>query len=355
MQRLGVGTEAGHRSPANAMTLRSGAETTGGRGREAATPDSKNSPIARSSAGLDPKIAAEVERRVEAAWQALRASVSQGTIHIPPPVPNEQPLDMDRRDSAALIVRYWAIDDSAAAAAWCMSLPECPMKSACLQEVGLIQAANDPAAAVEWAKNLPLGASRDSAIEALGWETSSNDPLGALNLAIDMPEGDARTRLLQHAAAVWAESDPESAANWAKQIAVPDLSAQALAAVVTAWAARDPASAAAAVAADFPTGLEQQRAAVAVVQRWAQQDPAATAQWVASFPPGATAEAVAGNLVSQWAQSSGPDAPWQWLSSLPLSGARDAGFAALARSQAISNPQLAARCFAQISGNPKRF
>jgi len=295
-----------------------------------------------------------LEEKTESAWQTLLGMVRIGRIPIPPPAAHEQPLDLTRRDSAALIVRYWSGRDIMAAAEWCLALPEGAMKSACLQQVALIQAAESLSSAAEWAKSLPAGSSKDSVVEALGWESSSGDPMLALDLAIDLPEGGVRARLLTHAAVVWAASDPQAAVDWARQIAVPDLSAQILEAIATAWAGSDPASAAAVVASDLPAGPEQTRASAAVIQRWAQQDPTAAAAWAQAFPAGPVGEAVTSNLVAQWAQR-GADGPWQWLSSLPPSGNRDAGFAALARSLAVSNPQFAARCFAQISGNPRRF
>jgi hypothetical protein len=290
----------------------------------------------------------------DSAVQDLLAAAQSGRIQILRHDPHEQVLDLTKPESAPLIVRSWAQQNLSEAISWVTALSESALKSACLQQLALVQAQQDPQATTEWAKNLPAGASRDAALDTLAWEISASDPMSALDVAIDLPASDARLRLLEHVAASWAGTDPAAAAAWAKAIDDPAVVAAVLDPIATALANRDPAGAADLVASDLPPGAEQARAATAVVQRWAQQDPTAAARWAASFPAGPTGEAVAANLVAQWSNSS-ESAPFQWLSTVVQPGIRDAGFAALARATAVSDPAFSARCLSLVSGNPKRF
>lgn len=197
-------------------------------------------------------------------------------------------------DSRQLLMRRWADQSPAAAAAWLAH--ESPLNAALLQQVAIAWAGHDLPAAVEWVRNLPGGAEQQAATLALGYETARTAPITALELARTLPATAARDQLLVHAVSQWAATDSVAATSWAGKVSNPQLRENLLAAVAVAVAKRDGRTAATLAATALPAGDLQNRTAVAIAQRWEQSEPSAAAAWVSQFPDGPARTAANENL-----------------------------------------------------------
>ncbi len=224
-------------------------------------------------------------------------------IFLTPAAPENFPDELDNlsgqtdtsaAESRQLLVRRWADQNPAAAAAWLAH--ESPLNSALLQQVAIAWAGHDLPAAVEWVRNLPVGAEQQATTLALAYEAARTEPITALELARTLPATDERDQLLMHAVSQWAVTDSVAATGWAGKVSEPQLRENLLAAVAVAVAKRDGRTAATLAATALPAGDLQNRTAVAIAQRWEQSEPSAAAAWVSQFPDGPARTAANENL-----------------------------------------------------------
>jgi hypothetical protein len=73
---------------------------------------------------------------------------------------------------------------------------------------------------------------------------------------------------------------------------------------------------------------------VAVVERWAQSNPASAAAWIGQFAPGTLQNVAGENLVANWFAHD-QQGSYDWITSLPPGGLRDAALASYARQRGI--------------------
>ncbi len=239
-----------------------------------------------------------------------------------------------------LLVRRWAENDPAAAAAWTSQLPENPARRAALEHVAIAWANTDVAAATRWVQSLPENENKHAAIIALAYEAARTGPVPALELASTLSPTSSRDYLLVHAVSQWAGTDSTTAATWAMQVADPTLRERLVAAVAIASAELDGAAAATLAANALGIGEEQNRATVSIVQRWAQASPQAAAAWVSQFPDIPSRAASVENLLALWTAQDA-EAAGHWLRQLPAGALRDFGSAAYAQALADRDPTSA--------------
>lgn len=253
-------------------------------------------------------------------------------------------LALDANPTAAemgrLLVRRWAENDPAAAAAWTSQIPENSARRAALEQVAIAWANTDPTAATTWIKGLSEGEGKHAATLAFAYETAGAEPVAALDLTSALPATSSRNDLLVHAISQWAGADSTTAANWAMQVTDPLLRERLLAAVAIASAEQDGATAATLAANALGAGDEQNRATVSIVQRWAQVSPQAAASWVSQFPDIPSRAAAVENLLALWTAQDA-EAAGNWLRQLPAGAVRDLGRAAYAQALADQDPTAA--------------
>jgi hypothetical protein len=181
------------------------------------------------------------------------------------------------------MLRHWAEEDPAAAAAWSTRLAG-PCYREALQQVAIAWGNVDLSAAANWIATLPDNGAKRSAAICLGYEAVRTDPLAALEIATGIDATPQRDELMAQAVSQWAASDSDRALNWARQISDPELRERLVAAIAVAVAKEDGATAASMVATVLAPGDAQSRAAFSVAQRWVQVSPQSTAAWVRQFP-----------------------------------------------------------------------
>jgi hypothetical protein len=183
-----------------------------------------------------------------------------------------------------VLVRRWATDDPAAAAAWAMGIPSVAWREAAQKQVALGWAQNDFDAAWRWASALPSEGVKFETMRDLAYEAAAADPISALAMANELPAGSSRDDLLIHAVSQWAATDPATALMWSDWVGDSVLRERLKASIAVAAAKSDGTSSAALLASGLEPGAERSRAVVSVVQRWSLTNPGAAAAWVNQFP-----------------------------------------------------------------------
>jgi hypothetical protein len=200
------------------------------------------------------------------------------------------------------LIRRWADNNPAEAAAWATELPPGAVRAAALDQVAIAWANMKFEDAAAWARQLPDEAEKDRSLRSIAFEVARVEPFEAVRLATELPAGEARDGLVLHAAAEWASRDAEQAVEWSRQISDGPLREQVLAAVATAWADRNPADAAAMAMIELPSGRTRDDALISIAQRWAQQDPERAAAWVEKFFGGELRLVAIQNIETIWSQ-----------------------------------------------------
>jgi hypothetical protein len=185
-----------------------------------------------------------------------------------------------------LLVRRWAGEDGAAAAAWTGKLPLDSTRQRALSGVAIEWANSNLEDAGAWATQLKDTTEHDAACLAVSNEAVRTDPAAALFLAVDLPATPRRDELLHRATMEWASKDGQAAVEWAKDIKDDQLRNEMLAAATIAWSDTNPAAAAGIAADEMTEDRTQSDAVVSILQRWAQVDPTQALNWLKQFPEG---------------------------------------------------------------------
>ena len=220
------------------------------------------------------------------------------------------------------LVTHWAAEDPLSVvgllSAYAAPTPDnpngSPEWSALLGKVSAQWAAADANHAVLWAQSLPEGPVKTVALAQVGCQ-------------------------LRHDVGNWAESDPSAGAAWVNGLPEGDAKVGVIACLATIWAHQDPVAAANFVST-LPAGTAQNQAVAAVVTTWALTDPKQAAQWVGQIPESAARDQALQGLIGIWG---GQDANGvaQWLQSLPQTPSRDVAISAFSGTVADRFPAIA--------------
>lgn len=154
--------------------------------------------------------------------------------------------DATLRDHAmASLLREYAGEDPAKAAAWLTTQSGLQGNAEALTAVARGWAAGDPAAAVKWITTLPEGPARDAAWQDVMRTWNRRDPLASSNWLAQMPAGSSRDAAVSSLTRSIARSDPDAAIQWAQSIQDPTERETALVRSVQLWSSKDQAAAAA--------------------------------------------------------------------------------------------------------------
>ena len=185
-----------------------------------------------------------------------------------------------REQAMASLVRQYANDDPAKAAAWLTAQGGTTGSPAAIGSVAREWAAKDPAAAVIWMDSLPDGPAKNEAWEDALRSWSKKDPMASSTYLSQMPTGPARDSAVSSLSRSIAKEDPDAAIQWANSIQDPAARETALVRSVQLWSSKNQAA-----AADWiqSSGLQpevQQR----MLQPLKQKDPNPLKRKDPSFP-----------------------------------------------------------------------
>lgn len=153
--------------------------------------------------------------------------------------------DATLRDHAmASLLREYAGEDPAKAAAWLTARTGLQGNAEAVAAVARGWAAGDPAAAANWITTLPEGPARDAAWQDVMRSWNRRDPLASSTLLAQMPAGSSRDAAVSSLTRSIARSDPDAAIQWAQSIQDPTERETALVRSVQLWSSKDQAAAA---------------------------------------------------------------------------------------------------------------
>ncbi|MES2468559.1 MAG: hypothetical protein V4675_14725 [Verrucomicrobiota bacterium] len=149
-----------------------------------------------------------------------------------------------REQAMASLVRQYAADDPAKAAAWLTAQNGTASNPSSIGAVAREWAAKDPAATVQWMDGLPEGPAKNEAWEDALRSWSKKDPLASSTYLSQMPKGAARDSAVSSLSRSIAREDPDAAIQWANTIQDPAARETALVRSIQLWSTRDKAAAA---------------------------------------------------------------------------------------------------------------
>lgn len=149
-----------------------------------------------------------------------------------------------REQALASLVRQYASDDPAKAAAWLTAQGPTAGNPAAIGAVAMEWAARDPAAAVKWMDALPEGPAKNEAWEDALRSWSKKDPMASSTYLSQMPAGPARDSAVSSLSRSIAREDPDAAIQWANSIQDPAARETALVRSVQLWGSKNQSAAA---------------------------------------------------------------------------------------------------------------
>ncbi len=172
-----------------------------------------------------------------------------------------------REQAMASLVRQYATDDPAKAAAWLSTQNGTANNPSSIGAVAREWAAKDPAAAVQWMDGLAEGPAKNEAWEDALRSWSKKDPLASSTYLSKMPVGPARDSAVSSLSRSIAREDPDAAIQWANTIQDPAARETALVRSIQLWSTRDQAAAAQWIGASGLQPEVQQRMLEPLVRR----------------------------------------------------------------------------------------
>jgi hypothetical protein len=210
-------------------------------------------------------------------------------------------------------------------------------------EVAYTWAGQDAPAAVNWACKLPAGEMQQNALRAIARSCPVEDLKSAGELVLSLPEGPVRSGTLKELGERWQQSSllgAEGALDLAAQF-TSGADRDTFLTGVCRRLNPDHAEEAAKLVETMTTAAPRGKAAEIAASNWSEGDPAAAAAWAGSLPAGDLSHRALAAVSKQWA-SMDPEAASQWLQTLPADAQRTPAVDAFLGSTLTTRPDLAA-------------
>jgi len=317
----------------------------------------KQHPAAAASLAPGPAVPAADLSEVQSTIAEVIAAMKNGTFSRESRAAFFKYLDgLDNRSLAAalayadraagsqrdLITMYmfdrWNRKDPAAALAYARTIGGVKARQIAVSNCIEAWVKNDPNAAITWVQQLPPGSERDdliwqsldylantdpaTAVKLAGldappqllpeliWKWMQKDPDAAMAQILTLPEGDARTQSLMLAGVTLNKSDPAAALNWVNSLSNASDRAAALSGILPSL---EPTQAMNIVATLPQDG--QFLPALGVMHTWVSANPDAPSEWLKTLPPGPAQQTAIRAYVSVLSPSN-PAAAAPWADSL---------------------------------------